>query len=214
VISGTSLHIKTTGPALKDQLPFCLCSSKFSSSSLPSNFKRCQPHKCSLRQPHLCHYHLKPCQGWRHFRQLRNCYTAHRRFANVSGLLQTCRQFKKKKSTTGPIRNSKGWTLEDIRYLRIIRDSIRLSDAIQNPNTPRWILMNQLELIKSLEWLLSTWPYHHQVLDDQGHLRYRHFGPLLEHLRSQGLLTHLLPCYPELRTQVHLQREPSKCARS
>jgi hypothetical protein len=201
---------------MKDQLPFCLCSSKFSSSSLPSNFKRCQPHKCSLCQPHLCHYHLKPCQGWRHFRQLRNRHTAHCRFANVSGLLQTCRQFKKKKTTTGWTRNSKGWTLEDVRYLKIIRDSIRLSNAIQNPNTPRWIPTNQLELelIKSLEWLLSSWPYHHQVLDDQGHIRYHHPGPLLEHFRSQGLLTHLQPCYPELRSQVHLQREPGRCARS
>ena len=200
---------------MKDQLSFCLCSSKFSSSSLPNNFKPCQPHKCSLRQPHLCHYHLKPCQGWRHFRQLRNRYTAHRRFANVSGLLQTCRQFKKKKRT-GLIRNSKGWTLEDVRYIRSIRDSIRLYDAIQNPNTPRWVPTNplELELIKSLEWLLRNWPFHLQVLDDQGHLRYRHPGPLLEHLRSQGLLTHLLPCYPELRTQVHLQREPGRCARS
>jgi hypothetical protein len=51
VISGTSLLIKTTGPAMKDQLPFCLCSSKFSSSSLPSNFKHCQPHKCSSASP-------------------------------------------------------------------------------------------------------------------------------------------------------------------
>jgi hypothetical protein len=53
-------------------------------------------------------------------------------------------------------RNSKGWTLEDVRYLRSIRDSIRLSDAFQNPSTPRWILTNllELELIKSLEWLL------------------------------------------------------------
>jgi len=135
----------------------------------------------------------------------------------VSGLLQTCRQFKKKKTTTGLIRNSRGYTpLEDARYLRIIRDSIRLGDAIQNPNTPRWIPTNplELELIKSLEWLLRNWPFHLQVLDDQGHLRYRHPGPLLEHLRSQGLLTHLLPCYPELRSQVHLQREPGRCARS
>ncbi len=196
---------------MKDQLPFCLCSSKSSNS----NLKCCQPHKCSLRQPHLCHYHLKPCQGWRHFRQLCNRYTAHCRVANVSSLLQTCCQFKKKKKT-GVIRNSKGWTLEDIRYLRSIRDLIRLSDAIQNPNTPRWILTNllELELIKSLEWLLRNWPFHLQVLDDQGHLRYRHPGPLLEHLRSQGLLTHLLPCYPELRSQVHLQREPGRCARS
>jgi hypothetical protein len=83
-------------------------------------------------------------------------------------------------------RNSKGWTLEDVRYLRSIRDSIRLSDAFQNPSTPRWILTNllELELIKSLEWLLRNWPFHLQVLNDQGHLRYRHPGPLLEHLRS------------------------------
>ncbi len=188
---------------MKEQLPFCLCSSKSSNS----NFKRCQPH--------LRHYHLKPCQGWHHFRQLRNCHTAHRRFANVAGLLQNCCQFKKK-TKTGLIRNSKGWTLEDVRFLRTIRNSIRLSNALDNPNTPRWIPKNplELELIKSLIWLLSSWPYRLQILDVQGHIRYRHPGPLLEHLQSQGLLTHLLPCYPELRSQVHLQREPGRCARS
>ena len=202
---------------MKDQLPFCLCSSKFSSSSLPSNFKPCQPHKCSLRQPHLCHYHLKPCPGWRHFRQLRNRHIAHRRFANVSRLLQTCRQFKKKKTTTVTTKNANNWTpLEEVRYLKIIRDSLRLNRAIDNPDTPRWIPTNplELELIKSLIWLLSNWPFRLQILDDQGHLRYRHPGPLLEHLRSQGLLTHLLPCYPELRSQAHLQREPGRCGRS
>jgi len=121
----------------------------------------------------------------------------------VSGLLQTCRQFKKKKTTTVTTKNADNWTpLEEVRYLKIIRDSLRLNRAIDNPDTPRWIPTNplELELIKSLIWLLSNWPFRLQILDDQGHIRYRHPGPLLEHLRSQGLLTHLLPCYPELRS--------------
>ncbi len=200
---------------MKDQLPFYPCSSRFNSSNLPNNFKHCQPHKCSLHEPHLCHYHLKPCQGWRHFRKLRNHWIAHPRFASVAGFLQTCRKFQKK-TKTSLTRNSKGWTLEDIRYLRSIRDSIRLSDAIQNPNTPRWIPTNplELELIRSLDWLLRRWPFHLHVLDDQGHLRYRHPGPLLEHLQSQGLLTNLLPCYPELRSPVRLQNILTRCSRN
>jgi len=135
----------------------------------------------------------------------------------VSGLLQTCRQFKKKKTTTVTTKNADNWTpLEEVRYLKIIRDSLRLNRAIDNPDTPRWIPTNllELELIKSLIWLLSNWPFRLQILDDQGHLRYRHPGPLLEHLRSQGLLTHLLPCYPELRSQVHLQSGPGRCEKS
>jgi hypothetical protein len=105
----------------------------------------------------------------------------------VSGILQTIRQFKKKKKT-GLIRNSKGWTLEGVRYIRSIRDSIRLSDAIQNPNTPRWITTNplELELIKSLEWLLSSWPFHLPVRDDQGHLRYRPQVPSWNTSKARG----------------------------
>ena len=199
---------------MKDQLRFCLCRSRF--SKVPSNLKRCQPHKCSLRQPRLCHYNLQPCPSLLHFHQLLNRRTAHRRFANVSGPLRTCRQFEKKKTTTSPTRNSKGWTLEDVRYLRSIWESFRLTRALNNPDTPRWVPINplELELIKSLTWLLGNWPFRLQVLDDQGHLRYRHPGPFLEHLRSQGLLTHLLPCYPELGSQVHLQNEPGRCGRS
>ena len=199
---------------MKDQLRFCLCRSRF--SKVPSNLKRCQPHKCSLRQPRLCHYNLKPCPAWLHFQQLLRRRTAHRRFANASGTLQTCRRFKKKTTTTGPIRNSKGWTLEDVRYLRSIWKSFQLTRALNNPDTPRWVPTNplELELIKSLTWLLGNWPFRLQVLDDQGHLRYRHPGPFLEHLREQGLLTHLLPCYPEFMSQVHLQRGPGRCERS
>jgi hypothetical protein len=62
--------------------------------------------------------------------------------------------------------NSKGWILENVRYLRSIRDSIRLRNAIQNLSTPRWIPTYplELELIKSLEWLLRNRPFHfHQV---------------------------------------------------
>ena len=120
---------------MKDQLRFCLCRSRF--SKVPSNLKRCQPHKCSLRQPRLCHYNLKPCPAWLHFQQLLRRRTAHRRFANASGTLQTCRRFKKKTTTTGPIRNSKGWTLEDVRYLRSIWKSFQLTRALNNPDTPR-----------------------------------------------------------------------------
>jgi hypothetical protein len=183
---------------------------------VPSNLKRCQPHKCSLRQPRLCHYNLKPCPAWLHFQQLLRRRTAHRRFANASGTLQTCRRFKKKTTTTGLVRNSKGWTLEDARYLRSIWKSFQLTRALNNPDTPRWVPTNplELELIKSLTWLLGNWPFRLQVLDDQGHLRYRHPGPFLEHLREQGLLTHLLPCYPEFMSQVHLQRGPGRCERS
>jgi len=117
----------------------------------------------------------------------------------VSGLLQTCRQFKKKKTTTVTTKNADNWTpLEEVRYLKIIRDSLRLNRAIDNPDTPRWIPTNplELELIKSLIWLLSNWPFRLQILDDQGHIRYRHPGPLLEHLRSQGLLTGSPPRAP------------------
>jgi len=178
VISGTSLCIKAIRLVMEGKLQTCLCSSKFS-------FRRRWPHKGSFSQPHLCHYNLQPCPGWRHYRQLHSRCITHRRFVNASCLLQTCCQFKKKTKISLD-RNSKGWTLEDVRYLRSIRDSIRLSDAFQNPSTPRWILTNllELELIKSLEWLLRNWPFHLQVLNDQGHLRYRHPGPLLEHLRS------------------------------
>ncbi len=193
---------------MESQLQTCLCSSKF-------NFRHCQPHKCSLCQPHLCHHNLQPCPGWCHLHQRHSRWIAHCRFISTTCLLQSCRQCKKKMKTSLD-QNSKGWTLEDIRYLRSIRNSIRLSKAIQNPSTPRWIPTNplELELIKSLEWLLRNWPFHLQVLNDQGHLRYCHPGSLLEHLRSQGLLTHLLPCYLELRSQVHLQSKPDRCARS
>jgi hypothetical protein len=66
-----------------------------------------------------------------------------------------------------------------MRYLRSISDSIWLSNAIRDPRTPRWIPMNplELELIRSLEWLLRNWPFHLQVLDEQGHLRYCHRDP-------------------------------------